>query len=325
VKQASKIALVVLYFIASVALSAFLKMPEEVSIPSIAVPAVLFVLAGALLSAIAILPVEAYFAIPAIAIAALPFPFFMGFSIGSLFVSLGYFLGSLIFFFEVREEVSERVKLAIGKSIEPGLSALFAFFFIGIAAFAFFTLSDANARPEAMIPESVYGIATKVTSGYFTKLGCDVNGTLGACVGKIVSTEIARNVAESGKQCESVQPEYSADCYSQISSAIEAQVPEYTRQVRENLISQFDKEAKDSDTLMALLGRGMRAKAGEILAPFAKYVPIGGAVVAYSTLNILAFPAGILIKFIAAGIVSILLSIGAFEKKTVEIEAERIE
>ncbi len=324
-KQSSKIALVVLYFIASIALSAFMKIPEEFSISSIAVPVALFVIAGATLSAIAILPVETYFAIPAISVAALPFPFFMGFSMGSFFVSLGYFLGSLIFFFEAREEVSERVKLAIGKSIEPGLSALFAFFLIGIAAFAFFTLSDANARPEAIIPESIYGIATKVTSGYFTKLGCDVNGTLGACVGRIVSTEIARNVAESGKQCESVPAEYSADCYSQISNAIEAKVPEYTRQVRENLVSQFDKDAKDSDTLIALLGKGIREKAGEMLAPFAKYVPIVGAIVAYSTLNILAFPAGILIKFLAAGIVSILLSIGAFEKRVVEIEAERIE
>ncbi|MFH0962103.1 MAG: hypothetical protein V1820_05475 [archaeon] len=332
-KPVSKIGLVVFYlaFSALFAYSAGM-VPENTSFTALILPVAFFSLATAFLSVVAIAPVDAYLAIPALSLSSMAFPIFLGFSLGPAVLMLSYFLGALLFFFEVKKDCAERVKLSVGKSVEAGLSILFTFFFIGVAVFSYIQISGSGKAPADFIPDKLYTIAMSATAqAMASELNCTLEMTVDSCVDKIASAEIARNVAQSESQCSIMSPEERAACVAQVESILNGQIPGYKQQLKQSLLEKLDKTAKGTDRLSDLLSKSetlkssLKDKLSGVFAPVARYLPILAALIVFSSLNILSFPIGALAKLLAWIFISGLVAAKIVKKQAVEVEAEILE
>lgn len=313
-------------FLASTSLfAANFRIPDQFTYFSAILPVVLFSVSVAFLGLMAVLPIEPYFSIPAIALSGLAFPIFLSFSLPVLLLTLGWLAGCLLFLFEAIMDGRERVKISIGKNIEAGLGTFFIVFFIGAAAYSFLYFQSEHKSPADLIPGQIYDIASGISGQYFAKLGCPLEGTVDSCIDKLTADQVKRNLDAGSSQCAGLDAAARTLCISDIERTVTAQTAGMRQEIRSQLLSQFDPSMSGSQPVGSFLVAGLKLKAAEILKPYEKVVPALMAVLTYSILNLLSFAAAVLIKLLGSAMLSLLLAAKAVEVKTVEVDAESLE
>ncbi len=325
-KLSTELGLCLLAFLFAFMIPFFVKSPDfSMPLTALLVPVVLFSLSVSAFTMIAITPVGVPFALSAAALSALSFPVVMGFSGASFILAGGFFLACVLFMKEARDDRHDRIRISIGKHVEAGLGTFFLIFFVSAAAFSYVSFSGKAMAPGELIPDKIYDLAVGVSSRYLDSIGCSGTDTLDRCVAKIAQEQVKAGAAQASSQCDTMPAEARPACVQQITEAVNSQLPDYTKQVRENLLSQFDPDAKGAETVSAILKRGLKMKADEVLAPFAKFIPGLVAVLTYSTLNLLSFPAAFLIKAVSGAFFFVMMAMGLVTKKTEKADVEVIE
>jgi hypothetical protein len=314
----AKISLCLLFIVASLGLAVFFKIPKPISIAGVAIPFAFFCVAVAALSVISVTPIETGMAIPSIFAASVAFPIARGLSVGAFVLTAGYLAASLIFLQAVRQDRKERIKVSVSKHIEAGLGMFLFIFFMAASAFVYIS-SVGNATGMELIPDKVYDIAVGVSGQY---LGCDMEGTFDKCVDTRLEAEIKTYMAGDVSQCAGLSPTDEATCRGQIAGLMREQ---YKPKVRDSLAAQFNITASTNQTISDILKGFLKEKAREVVGQFEPFVPAVMATLAFSFLNLLAFPAAVLLKILAQGIFFLLVATKLVEKNTVTAEIEVLE
>jgi len=209
----------------------------------------------------------------------------------------------------MRAEYESSLAFSTSKILKAGLPIYFTAISLVVALLYYQAVSAQNNIVSSIVPRAAVDLSLRFLTGAVSDLQGTADANSLMTVDEFLAQNLEGQLKEQGTSLKSIS---------------QRQIAEIIADQRNELAKRYGIQVKGGERLADVLHRTITTKVGEILGPYARFLPFLSALTFFFALRVLTFPLYFIVVVIVALLITFLHAVKIIKSEKKQIEVERL-